>query len=158
MKFVLSLLLLIVTVGCNNCATHVAPNTPIETQTAIYASDAMKSVNEVQKLVAAAEVAKLVTTDQAAQVMIVGEKIGKGGVKLSQALSVYHNASDLATKKMLLADVLSTLDEMDADLKMLLAPLDKSGEKLKYLTIVTNAVKSLWSIRLSLPATAGGVA
>lgn len=141
--------------GSVACAGHVPANAAPESKTAIYADDAMKGVKKVQTLVAAGETAKLIPTDIAAQVMIVAEKIGKGGESLSRALTVYHHATELVAKRAALGEVYTTLDQLDADLKVLLAPLDASGEKSKYVDIVTDIVKAVWSIRVQLPAMGG---
>lgn len=142
---------LVITLALPGCAGHVPPNAAPEAKVAIYAADVMTGVREVVRLTAVLESATVVKTDDAAQVMIVAERIGKAGQQLSVGLKVYHDASDLATKKLALAEVLKTLDAIDANLKSLLKPLDRDGAKARYLDTITGIVKAVWAIRVSLP-------
>jgi hypothetical protein len=139
----------------SGCAGHVPPNAAPEVKIAIYAADAMTGVREVQRMTAALEDAKIISEPQAAKVMEVALKIGQGGEKLSKALALYHGASDLVAKKLALAEVLATLDDMSDNLDQLLAPLDPTGAKLKYIDTVVEIIKSLFSIRALLPAMGG---
>lgn len=139
----------------SGCAGHVPPNAAPETKIAIYAADAMTGVREVQNITAALEAGKVIKEAQAAQVMAIAEKIGQGGEKLSQALAIYHGASDLAKRQMALAEVLATLDTMNENIDKLLAPLDPGGARLKYVDVVMAIIKNLFSIRAMLPAMGG---
>lgn len=150
-RFIGGGVVLLAAIGLPSCAGHVPPNAAPETKVAIYAADAMAGVREVQRVTAALEAGKVLTEAQAATIMATAHKIGKAGESLSLALKVYHAASDLAQKKLALADALRLLDAIDADLKTLLAPLDTSGEKAHYIDLVTGIVKNLWTVRAMLP-------
>jgi hypothetical protein len=132
------------------CASHLPPNAAVETKIAAYASDAMKGVREIQRLTVALEAGGIIKTADAAQVMIVADKVGQNGERLAYLLAMYHSASGLSANSAL-AEVIAVLDEMEANLKLLLAPLDKTGQKTRYVQTVIATVKALWSIRSALP-------
>lgn len=137
------------------CAGHIPPNAAPETKIAIYGADVMTGTREVQRMTLALEAGRIITESQTAWVMGKAYKIGQGGELLAKALAIYHAAADLAKKNIALAEVYRILDQIEADVKDLLKPIDAAGTKAQYVEVVTGIIKSLFSVRLLLPVMGG---
>ena len=141
----------LVSLTLTGCGGNLPPDSTPQMKIAKYAGDVMVGVREVQRMTDTLERTAIITEAQAVAVMAISIRVGQGGLQLASALRVYDAAADLAARKLALAEVNAALDIIDRELKELLAPIDASGQKAKYIDLVTEIVRAAWNVRLLLP-------
>lgn len=139
---------LVLVLALSACAS--LPKHPVS-RTAEVGTRILAGVETVQDLVIAAETAKVIPTNRAADVMILAYKAGDFGERLAVTLSAYDAATSIDDKTRIAANVATLVRALDEALNGIIKiPLGEKAEEIGKL--VANVLRVIEELRAAIPA------